>query len=86
MISLQISSVDQDRLVEDFDYFMQVYNYVEENNEIPNSIYSKYMEGFFKFRKNLPVSNHPIPDWNPEVKAPSQGIKGMIERFASIFS
>jgi hypothetical protein len=86
MSTIRFEKIDQDKMTSDFAYFLEVYNLVEDGFKLPDEIRKKYYEGFHKFFSRLPVSNQPIPDWNPDVMPPSQGIKGMIERFATIFA
>ncbi len=86
MITLKIEMIDQEKLVTDFSYFLEIYNQVDSGSKIPDELRKKYFEGFHRFSSRLPVMNQAIPDWDPAVKAPSPGIRGIIEKFASLFA
>lgn len=86
MNPITVESIDQDRMLEDLDYFLTIYNWVDETNHIPREIYRKYQEGFLKFSDHLPVMNQPIPDWEPEAKPMKFGLQGLFQRIADKFS
>jgi hypothetical protein len=83
---LDFNCIDQDKLVNDFDYFLLVYNLVEKTGKVPQEIESKYNQGFWKFADNLPIMNQQIPRWNPNAQPIKSGLLGMLQRFSDFFS
>jgi hypothetical protein len=86
MESFTVETIDLQKLTEDFDYFIKVYNWVDETNHIPIEINREYQEGFRKFSDRLPVMNQPIPQWNPEAKPMKFGLQGMFQNISDLFA
>jgi hypothetical protein len=85
-VKFDIESVDKLKLVNDFEYFFQAFQWVDSNNTIPFEIRSSYMEGFFKFSKQLPTMNQPIPTWTPELKPKKVGLAGVFQDLSDFFT